>query len=278
MHYVGTGEDTADREIVPPFTLKHLIYAVDDILSGTAKRARMVPPLIVHLFVTCLQMLTAPPETGGVIEDDSKERRQLQRDFCTHLNVALSPTSWADVCHMYMDAIDRHYTTEASVGKNVLPGLPIDVNYVLGVTDEEAEMPFTELPAGYTGYLGDPEGTLARAHTKLDRMDPWLLTAEEIMALLRALTDDVLSRKPEICEDISNREEKMYELLKAKRAADAKFRKIRLAFEGPKQKPRKPAATGMAPASSGAFWRSIRTGQPTRAGCSHLRGKITGDL
>jgi len=239
LHYVGTGACTAGREIVPQFSLKHLVHAVDDVLSGTAKRARMVPPLIVHLFVTCLQMLTAPPESGGVIEDDSRQRRQLQSDFATHLNTALSPTSWSDVCHLYMDAIDRHYTTEASAGKNVLQGLPIDADYLLGVTDEEAEMPYTELPAGYNGYLGDPEGTLARAHVKLERHDPWLLTAEELMGLLRALTDDVLARKPEISEDLSNREEQMYELLKAKRAADAKFRKVRLAYEGPKEPRRK---------------------------------------
>ena len=241
VHYMGTGEDTSDREIVPAFTLKHLIHAVDDILNGTAKKSRMVPPLLVHLFVTCLQILTAPPDADGSALDDSPQRRQLQQDFATHLNPALSSSSWADVCFMYMDALERHMTTEASVEKNVLPGLPIDADYLLRLKDEESEMPETSMPDGYTGYLGDREGVMARAQMKLERMDPWLLTAEELMALLRALTDDMLARKPEISEDISSREEKMYELLKAKRAADTKFRKVRLAYEGPK-KPKKPAA------------------------------------
>jgi len=244
VHYQGSGKATSGREIVPAFTLKHLVYAVDDILNGTAKRTRMIPPLIVHLFVTCLQILTAPPDEN-IVEDDSYPRRQLQKDFATHLNGALSPTSWADVCFLYMDALHRHSTTDASVAKNVLQGLPIDTDYLLGLKDEEVELPFTDLPSGYKGYFGQPEGSLARAHSKLDRMDPWLLTAEELMALLRALTDDVLSRKPEISEDISHREEAMYELLKAKRAADSKLRKIRLAYEGPKEPRRvRPTAAG----------------------------------
>lgn len=242
VHYVGAGDDTSGREIVPAFNLTHLIHAVDDILNGTAKRSRMVPPLIVHLFVTCLQMLISPPEEG-YDDIDSKPRGRLQKDFGTHLSGALSPTSWADVCMMYMDGVHRHFTTAASVGKNVLQGLPIDSDYLLEMTDEEKQMPFTDLPDGYFGYFGGRECALRRAQGKLDRLDPWLLTAEELMALLRALTDDVLARKPEISEDLSNREEQMYELLKAKRAADSKLRKVRLAFEGPKKPSRpKPAA------------------------------------
>lgn len=247
VHYLGTGQSTSDREIVPEFTLKHLIHSVDDILSGSAKKARTVPPLIVHLFVTCLQILTLhPDQDGGASLEDTPQRRQLQQDFALHLHGALSPTSWSDVCHLYMDAMHRHHTTKASAGKNVLVGLPIDADYLLGTTDEEENFPSTELPGGYTGYLGDPECALSRAHQKLERQDPWLLTAEELMALLRALTDDVLARKPEIGEDMSMREEKMYDLLKAKRAADSKFRKVRLAFEGPKQPPKKTTTTGSA--------------------------------
>ncbi|CAB9501476.1 expressed unknown protein [Seminavis robusta] len=235
VHYVGS----ADHPIIPEFSLKHLIYAVDDVLSQTAKRSRMVPPLIVHLFVTCLQLLTEPPEAQS---EDSPHRRQLQQDFATHLRAMLSPTSWADVCFLYMHAIDLHFKSETSEDKNLLKGLPIDAEYLLGLHDEEIAMDPTDELEGYQGFLGPPEGVLAKAHEKLGRQDPWLQTAEELMALLRALTDEVLARKPEIGEDISGREEKMYELLKAKRAADAKLRKVRLAFEGPKQPPKKPSA------------------------------------
>lgn len=59
------------------------------------------------------------------------------------------------------------------------------------------------------------------------------------MALLRTLTDDILSRSPQLAQDISGRGEKLYELSKAKRAAVMKFNKVRLAYEGPR-KPSKP--------------------------------------
>jgi hypothetical protein len=100
--------------------------------------------------------------------------------------------------------------------------------------DESNDPVSHPLPIGYTGYLGDPNGVLYRAHHKLARQDPWLLTAEELMALLRALTEDILATRPAASRDFTERGDQLVELLKAKRIADAKFRKVRLEFEGPK--------------------------------------------
>ena len=227
---------------VPEFTLQQLVYATEQVVVGNAKRSRLVPPLLVHLFVTCLQILCGGPQPQqGVTE------RQLFADLNEYLLPALSPASWADVCYWYMDAMERYY---CSVGQEAegLPPLNIDLEYLLGVRDV-AVVPltpaksFTEmsttLPEGYQAYLGDDRGALFRAHSKLGKMDPWMLSAEEMMALLRALTDDVLANHPATMDDMAAREEEMHELLRAKRSADMKLRKVRLAFEGPPKKAKK---------------------------------------
>ena len=269
VHFIG---DDPDSPLVPDFRLKHLIHSVEQILIGHSKTSRMLPPLVTHLFVTCLAILCAPPKEDddddghnvAASTDNNKAERQLKSDLNKFLAPALTPASWADICFLYMDAMERFYTTDTSRDPNVLPCFNTDIKYLLGVSDKPtvAMTPFVgkkgegegeeeeeeankkeatsslPLPDGYKGYLGDPQGTLYRAHFKLARQDPWLLTAEEIMALLRALTDDILATHPGISLDIAAREEEMQNLLKAKRSADAHFRKIRLAFEGPK----KPAA------------------------------------
>lgn len=231
--------------IVPEFTLKHLVFAVEQVLNGNARKARLIPPLICHLFVTCLQILCMPPDASVTDKNELKLRNELH----SHLAPALSPASWGDICSLYMDAMDRFFSTDASRDRNVLDGLAIDIEYLLGMTDNPI-VPMTPavtesndiirevanpLPDRYYGYLGDPKGTLYRAHTKLTRQDPWMLTAEELMSLLRALTDDILAFNKDIGDDIAAREESMQELLRAKRTADNKYRKVRLAFEGPKR-------------------------------------------
>ena len=273
-----------DYPIVPDFSLKQLIFATEEVLNGQSKTNRMIPPLLVHLFCTCLQILCQEPtelveeDMGLKLDEDdpvSKGRLQLQKDFHKFLAGVISPASWADVCFLYMDAMERYYTTNSSRDRNVLPSLNTDIEYLLGVKDQPV-VPMTpflkkkphggetdgdamdvdeeqeavdsadkEVPDGYCGYLGDPQGSLNRAFYKLGRQDPWQLTAEELMAILRALTDDILASHPAVSKDMAAREEEMQVLLKAKRAADAKFRKMRLAFEGPK----KPAKKATKPAT-----------------------------
>ena len=249
VHFTSPNDDEY-YPIAPEFSLKQLMFSVDQILNGNARKARLVPPLICHLFVTCLQILCSPPDRS--IED--KNELKLRRELHENLAPALSPASWAEVCCLYMDAMDRYYSTDSSRDPNVLPGLAIDIEYLLGVSDNPV-VPMTpslqksnngqdenvsELPDRYYSYIGNPKGVLYRAQAKLLRQDPWTLTAEELIALLRALTDDILSTNPAISEDLAAREEKMHELLRAKRSADFKFRKVRVAFEGPKKPTKKP--------------------------------------
>lgn len=187
--------------IVPNFGLRHLIYAVDELLLGNARRSRLVPPLIVHLFVTALRLLTTLPE---VTETPAEKR--LRQDLAK-LGAGLSPVSWGEICVMYMDAMERYYTTDAT-RSDVLPPGRTDIRYLMRVTDtpiQEMDIKMGDLPEGYCGYLGDSRSSLARAHAKLYKQEPWTLSAEELMALLRALTDDVLAMRPEIVADISAR-------------------------------------------------------------------------
>ena len=231
-----------DETLVAPFKLSHLVFATDEIIQGNTKRSRMLPPLITHLFVVTLQLLCQPPPPP---DSDDKVDRSWHH-FCSELNQyllpALSPASWPDICFLYMDAMDRFYSVDVSLSPNSLPPMGTDLEYLLGLTDQrninDSGIPSSD-NAG--AYLGDYRGTLFKAHEKLGRQEAWQLTAEEIMALLRALTDDLLSRHPDIVNDISSREAEMHILLKNKREADNKFRKVRLAFEGPKKK--KPTAS-----------------------------------
>lgn len=249
-------------EIVPAFSLQQLVCCLDQVQNGNVKRSKLVPPLLVHMFVTALQILLQMPLPPD--GDMTKDERQLRKDFGQFLLPALSPVSWADITYLYMDAMERFYCTDASRDPAVLPPLITDVDYLFGRTDEpatvvpltpgsmkmklegdEQENLSTFLPEGYPGYFGDERSSLHRAHGKLERQDPWQLTTEEIVALLRALTDDILATHPAASKDMAQRDEDMSELLKAKRAADFKFRKVRIAFEGPKRPVRmKPIANG----------------------------------
>jgi histone H1/5 len=239
--------DDPEQPVVPDFTLQNLVYSVEQVLVGHTKSSRMIPPLLVHLFCTCLRILLSCPDPTTI---PNLAERKLRKELHAYLLPALNPVSWSDVCFLYMDAMERFSMTDASRDPNVLPSLNIDIQYLLGMKDhpvvpmtpfvgnhgdslnEEAVLP---LPDGYAAYLGDTRGALYRAHFKLARSDPWVLSAEEIMALLRALTDDILATHPAISLDIGAREDEMQALLKAKRSADYKYRKVRVAFEGPKK-------------------------------------------
>jgi histone H1/5 len=210
--------------IAPEFTLRHLICAVHQVLNGQSKKIRLVPPLIVHLFVTSLQILLS-----GIGSYSSPTEAHMYAELHKYLGSALTPVSWSDICHLYMDAMERYYTTEASLQPNVLETEPLTVEYLLGKTDT---METTKMEES-RGYLGHTNGSLYKAHHKLAKQDPWTLTAEELMALLRALTEDVLALHPEIMD---HRDERLQELVKNKREADTKYRKVRLAYEGPVKK------------------------------------------
>lgn len=244
-----------DEQLVPDFTLQNLIYATNEILVGNAKKEHMLPPLITHLFCASLSVLL----TLDVEESDlSPALKRLFKDLRKYLHPVLTPASWADVCSLYMDAMQRYYSTDASLD-NVLPALNTDMNYLLGRSDTPL-IPMTPaisdrkrnatpdasedsgptrtsqaLPDLYCEYLGSSHCVLNRAYFKLLKSDPWLLSAEELMAILRCLADDILAFCPRVSENLAKREGEMQDLLRNKRVADMNFRKARLAFEGPKK-------------------------------------------
>jgi histone H1/5 len=209
---VGWGqlmESDKQLYVVAPFSLRQWIHAVEQIVCGNSKQSRMLPPLVSHLFCVALQHLC----------------RNVPK-----LLVGLSPSSWSEILSLYMDAMERYATTDASLvsseGRGVLKGVPIDAAYLLGATDtpemvtgqdeeEEQIMPL---------YLaGD---SISKAYDKLSTHDPWMLSAEELMTLLRCLVDDMTGGVANMQEAMDNRLTESYELSKKKRAADALVRKV----------------------------------------------------
>lgn len=198
---VGWGRWAKQKTAVAPFTLEQLVQCVLQVMKGWTKKSRMVPPLLAHLFVVALQQLV--PEK---------------------LAVALTPASWSEVLLLYMDAMERYYTSEASEDANVLPSVGIDAEYIFYATDERKDVEFLEAPKrSEPFYL---QGMLEKAHSKLLSQDPWTLSAEELLTLLKALVDDVLATSSDCAEELDIRLDETYELLKRKRTADASFRKL----------------------------------------------------
>jgi hypothetical protein len=201
---VGWGRFTKQKDVVAPFTLHQWLQCIQQILRGGAKKSRMLPPLMTHLFVVALQHLVP-----------------------TQLRVGLTPASWSEILMLYMDAMERYYTTEASLDANALPGLAIDAEYLLGVTDEPKEEAILEPPTSKESsfYL---QGSLRKIHSKLLAHDPWMLSVEELVALLKVLVDDLLATQPECSNILDDRLQETFELLKRKREADAHFRKVQM--------------------------------------------------
>jgi hypothetical protein len=206
---------------VAPFTLQHLVFAVNEVVNGNAKRAKAVPPLISHLFMASLRLITGSIfcESEENVDDGSRISRKLLNHDLSKLDLCLNSTSWGEVSFCYMDMMERIYTTDASCDPNILPGDDIVINYVSdgdddndenmdsikdnnSMTEDEAETP---LPNGYYGYLGPPNSALHKAFTKLLRYDPWHHTAEELMAMLRSFTDDIIANDSELSKDIESR-------------------------------------------------------------------------
>jgi len=237
-----------------PFELKHLFYAVHEIVNGNMKKNKTMPPLINHLFMVLLKVLTIRSNSssnGGNSESRESEdnggnssntssldaecnERSLDADL-TKLNNCLSEISLGEIIFCYVDLMERYYSSEASNDPNALQGIPIkwewdyddcsskddmDIvkedqgndtqttttagNSALSVVSESSVEEMS-LPDGYGGYVGPPDGALSRAYMKLSRLDPWNLTADELMALLRVMTDDVLGRNPDLSQDIADR-------------------------------------------------------------------------
>jgi len=239
---------------VPKFSLKTLFYALDEVLNGNTKASRSLPPLLTHLFVTALRMLTAPQQVDGDDNDEQDDadlgpgELRLQRDL-SKLREGLNAVSWSQICSFYMDLMERYYTSDVSLEEGVLPGEGnLDMSYLWNkdkMEEDEIEASDGMLPNRYNAYLGDPQGALVKGYSKLqNQAEPWSLKADELMALLRTLTDDILARRPDLTEDIAGRGDKLYELSKAKRAAVVKFNKVRLAHEGPKRPSRQKKSDG----------------------------------
>jgi hypothetical protein len=226
--------------IVPKFSLKQLLYAVNEVVCGNAKKSRAIPPLVCRLFLAVLSILTSPKAEDWVSDDDETIRSKfdsLKTDL-TKLKQSLSASSWSETLVSYMDVMERFYTSDASKGSNTWTGYPVVMEYSEDdddnadhVSQEDTE---NDLPSGYGGYVGPTGCALNRAFLRLKRYDPWHLQADELMAALRSLTDDVLAMKPEMAKQMDDRDQKLFELLKVKKSTESHFRKIRLAYEGPK--------------------------------------------
>ena len=222
---VGWGqimESQSKLYVVAPFTLQQWRHAVEQIVCGNSKQSRMLPPLVNHLFCVALQFLC--------------------RDV-PKLQIGLSPSSWSEILLLYMDAMERYATTEASLiaseRTNVVEGLPIDADYLLGAIDKPK--PVTETSGDEAPALYFSDELVLKAHSKLLLQDPWMLSAEELMALLRCLVDDLMGVLPAVQDSMDNRSTDTSELLKKKRAADALVRKLQLAIKM-KQDASKPPA------------------------------------
>ena len=234
---------------IPKFSFKTLLFALDEVLSGNAKTAKALPPLITHLFVTALRMLTGPrvDSSGDAIEevDDGPAEARLLKDIA-ELNKGLNAISWSQVCFYYMDLMDQFFSTDttsltshatAYLGERVLkPTGSLDMSYLWNEETGDVDDAGNDNKGRGNGYLGSEVSTLYKAFSKLEnQMDPWSLKADELMAILRALCDDILVRRPELADDIAGRGAKLHELSKAKRAATVKYNKVRVALEGPKK-------------------------------------------
>ena len=195
---------------VPEFSLKQLLYAVNEVVTGNARKSRTVPPLISHLFVTALSVVSSPTAEDWVSDDDTDHSKweSLKSDLAK-LHTSLSVTSWGETLVCYVNAMESFFTSEATVGENALPGYLISMEDNDYDDDEDVEMQSqgeeTELPSGYGAYIGISGCALHKGYHKLFRQDPWHLPADELMALLRALTDDILAMKPSMTKDISER-------------------------------------------------------------------------
>lgn len=77
---------------VPQFSFKTLLYALDEVLNGNAKMAKSLPPLLTHLFVTALRLLTTPQldnDDADLLPVDLRLREDVSK-----LRDGLNAVSW----------------------------------------------------------------------------------------------------------------------------------------------------------------------------------------
>jgi histone H1/5 len=258
---VGWGRFHKQKSLVAPFSLEQWMECVQQVSKGWCKKARMLPPLMTHLFVVTLQHLV--PEK---------------------LSSALTPASWSEVLLLYMDAMQLKYTEKikAEEGKNTIRSLGIDAEYLFYVSDEPKDVSELDAPCSDSSYLG--MGILKKAHSKCVNSDPWQLSAEELLSLLKALVDDVLGTCGDCAEELEIRNDETYELLKRKKAADAQFRKIQTArnrqlaavaaAEKEQQKAEEAAASASAAEKGEANGEEKKPEKVTRSSTSSINGKL----
>jgi hypothetical protein len=196
---------------VPIFTLKQFLYAVNEVVNGNARKSRVVPPLISHLFVTALTTLLSPTaeDWGPSGETDNSALESLKADL-VKLKGSLSTESWGEILSCYINAMEKFYTTDASTVSDALPGFPVSMDLVDG-DEEDVDMlsqgNIDDEPqaSGYGAYVGFNGTSISKGYNKLLRQDPWHLSADEMISLLRALTDDIMAMKPFLSKEMTER-------------------------------------------------------------------------
>lgn len=174
-----------------------------------------------------VKWLLLEDDWGTASEDDEEKNKwaSLKQDL-VKLNTTLDEASWGHTLMCYLDLMDRFYSSDATLDSNVLPGFPItlvedddqsgdeemhdnedsdkssDEEESDGSSSDESKRDFVD---GYHGYLGPDNGVVSKGYVKLLRYDPWCLNAEEMMSLLRVLTDDILAMKAYMKEEFEKR-------------------------------------------------------------------------
>lgn len=202
---VSWGRFNKQKSLVAPFKLTQWMECITQVSKGWSKKARMLPPLITHLFVVSLQHLV--PEK---------------------LIDALSPVSWSEILFLYMDAMSTFSKDRlADEKKYVLPSEGIDGKYLFHLSNElETDSSRLETPDTSCSYFVD--STQKKAHTKLINQENWNLSVEDLLSLLKALVDDILATSKDCSEELEIRNDENNELLRRKRTADAAFKKVQI--------------------------------------------------
>ena len=196
---------------VPNFTLKQLLHAMNEVVIGNTKKSRVVPPLISHLFVTALSVLLSPTAEDWVSDEsaDHSAWDNLKADF-VKLKSCLSTESWGEILSSYVSAMESFYSSESSSDPDALSGFPISMDY-LHSDDEDEDVIINQCDedaqesSGSGVYVGHDDSPMAKGYNKLLRQDPWFLSADELISLLRALTDDILAMKSALAKEMSDR-------------------------------------------------------------------------
>lgn len=207
------------RETFPSFTISNLIECAIQIHKGNAKQNTSLPPLIVFFFYTILDHILSNSQSLELVS----------------LSKVLSYTNWSEILRQYLYAMQNYSTSnlsEDNVTDLVSENMKEDNDNDQEESDDDDDD--DDLPANYHGYLGPRNQPLHKAYDKLKKYDAWMLNSEETFSLLRTLCDDILGSDESIMRDLDERAEHMNKLSKERKAAESHYRKMRLAFEGPK--------------------------------------------